>query len=83
MITVHVGDSMLTLIKQPLCFLGKVVTYPSMTTFYGHDLLKVSESVSYLGLTLSSRGKFLLTQRNLADRNEMNRALGHFCAHIG
>ena len=36
--------------------------------FYGHDLLKVSESVSYLGLTLSSRGKFLLTQRNLADR---------------
>ena len=23
--------------------------------FYGHDLLKVSESVSYLGLTLSSR----------------------------
>ena len=36
--------------------------------YYGHDLLKVSESVSYLGLTLSSRGKFLLTQRNLADR---------------
>ena len=36
--------------------------------FYGHDLLKVSESVLYLGLTLSSRGKFLLTQRNLADR---------------
>ena len=36
--------------------------------FYGHDFLKVSESVSYLGLTLSSRGKCLLTQRNFADR---------------
>ena len=36
--------------------------------FHGHDVLKVSVSVSYLGLTLSSHGKFLLTQRNLADR---------------
>ena len=30
--------------------------------------LIVSESVSYLGLTLSSRGKFPQTQNNLADR---------------
>ena len=36
-----------------------VVTYPSMTTFfYGHDLLKVFESISYPCLTLATMGNF-------------------------
>ena len=36
--------------------------------FYGDKTLNVLEKISYLGLTLSSRGKFAQTQSNLSDR---------------
>ena len=36
--------------------------------FFGDKRLNLLNKISYLGLTLSSRGKFARTQSNLADR---------------
>ena len=36
--------------------------------FFSDSRLNLLENISYLGLTLSSRGKFAQTQSNLADR---------------
>ena len=69
MITVHVGDSSGNTDKRTVVIFRKGGNLSFHDHFfYGHDLLKVSESVSYLDLTSSSRMKFLLTQRSLADR---------------